>query len=110
MAGSLEKSTGCPGVLRPAIDVSFWAGNEQFLGGALILLKTKKTFDAQSALAFSIKSDYSISMDAALAMEMKSLSLDIKNSVSTAITAGASMNYKAGGVIALAAPAVQLGA
>ena len=49
-------------------------------------------------------------MDAALAMEMKSLSLDIKNSVSTAITAGASMNYKAGGVIALAAPAVQLGA
>ena len=75
-----------------------------------ISLKTKKTFDAQSALAFSIKSDYSISMDAALAMEMKSLSLDIKNSVSTAITAGASMNYKAGGVIALAAPAVQLGA
>lgn len=75
-----------------------------------ISLKTKKTFDAQSTLAFSIKSDYSISMDAALAMEMKSLSLDINNSVSTAITAGASINYKAGGVIALAAPAVQLGA
>lgn len=75
-----------------------------------ISIKSKKTFDAQSSLAFSIKSDYTISMDAALSMEMQSLSLDIKNSVSTAITAGASINYKAGGVIALAAPAVQLGA
>ena len=75
-----------------------------------ISIKTKNTFDAQSSLAFSIKSDYTISMEAALSMEMQSLSLDIKNSVSTAITAGASMNYKAGGVIALAAPAVQLGA
>ena len=110
MPEGFAKTKDATNILRPAIDVSFWAGNEQFLGGALILLKTKKTFDAQSALAFSIKSDYSISMDAALAMEMKSLSLDIKNSVSTAITAGASMNYKAGGVIALAAPAVQLGA
>ena len=42
MAGSLEKSTGCPGVLRPAIDVSFWAGNEEFLAGASNFLKKKK--------------------------------------------------------------------
>ena len=75
-----------------------------------INIVTKKNFKAESSLGFEIKSDYTVGIEASLSMEMKSLSLDIKNSVSTAITAGASMKLKAGAAIALAAPAVKLGA
>ena len=43
MPGAFAKTKNATNILRPAIDVSFLAGNEEFLAGALSALKKKKS-------------------------------------------------------------------